>query len=592
MAQGSVTLNSDANITGALAWNSSVNTAANSSNVGISIVVSTSSPSYLGSWLVSVEIKDGDTGTVLAKDTTTYTIAYTGTSNTVYGKNLNVVHNSNGTKNIIVTATCLAQNYFMGTSTPAGGTTITLDTIIRQPEITSAPNFTDEDNPTIKYTNPMGEHVQLIEACIATENGSSVIIGYREIDPLGTEYTFNFTSSERTQLRNLAKESTTYPVRFYIESVINGVTYHSYSAVRTLTINVDGPVVTVSVLDTNETTFNLTGDSNKMIRGANAMLCYMEATAQKNATIVEQTITCGANTRSGSSTVFENAESNVFTFTAKDSRGLVTTKTVTIPMVNYIKPTCNQTVTMVMESNTATQAEIFVSGNYFNGFFGAANNTLTLETRYREANGEWGAWDNNNASLAEVGNGTYSTQVIKISGLDASGTYEFQSRVIDKITDAYSTTGTFTLLPIFDWSKTDFNFNVPVTIQGNLLNDFVIETGTEAMGSNGTWYWRKWKSGRAECYGCRNFGSMAVTTTWGNLYRSAIFTQSLPIGLFTAVPEVIDIAYRTGSSGGWIVRHENSLPTASDSGSFILVRPASATLSSSYIGFNVIGRWK
>lgn len=591
MAKGSVTLNSDANITGALAWNSSVNTAANSSNVGISIVVSTSSPSYLGSWLVSVEIKDGDTGTVLAKDTTTYTIAYTGTSNTVYSKNLNVVHNSNGTKNIIVTATCLAQNYFMGTSTPAGGTTITLDTIIRQPEITSAPNFTDEDNPTIRYTNPMGEHVQLIEACIATENGSSVIIGYREIDPLGTEYTFNFTASERTQLRNLAKESTTYPVRFYIESVINGIVYHSYSAVRTLTINVDGPVVTVSVLDTNETTFNLTGDSNKMIRGANAMLCYMEATAQKNATIVEQTITCGANTRSGSSTVFENAETNVFTFTAKDSRGLVTTQTVTVPMINYIKPTCNQTVTMVMESSTSTQAEFTATGNYFNGNFGAANNTIKLESRRRENGGSWSAWADISILINDISNNTYTASG-DMTGLDASGTYDFQFRVTDKIMTVESTIGTFTLKPIFDWSKTDFNFNVPVTIQDNPLNDFVIETGTASMGSNGTWYWRKWKSGRAECYGCRNFGSMAVTTTWGNLYRSAIFTQSLPTGLFTAVPEVIDIAYRTGSSGGWIVRHENSLPTASDSGSFILVRPASATLSSSYIGFNVIGRWK
>ena len=591
MAKGSVMLNSDANITGALAWNSSVNTAANSSNVGISIVVSTSSPSYLGSWLVSVEIKDGDTGTVLAKDTTTYTISYTGTSNTVYSKNLNVVHNADGTKNIIVTATCLAQNYFMGTSTPAGGTTITLDTIIRQPEITSAPNFTDEDNPTIKYTNPMGEHVQLIEACIATENGSSVIIGYREIDKNGTEYTFNFTDSERTQLRNLAKESTTYPVRFYIESVINGVTYHSYSAVRTLTINVDGPVVTVSVLDTNSTTFNLTGDSNKMIRGANAMLCQLDAVGQKNATIVEQTITCGANTRSGSSTVFENAESNVFIFTAKDSRGLVTTKTVTVPMISYIKPTCNQTVTMVMESSSTTQAEFTATGNYFNGNFGAANNTIKLESRRREDGGSWSAWADITILINDISNNTYTASG-NMTGLDASGTYEFQFRVTDKIMSVESTIGTFTLKPIFDWSKTDFNFNVPVTIQDNPLNDFVIETGTASMGSNGTWYWRKWKSGRAECYGCRNFGSMAVTTTWGNLYRSAIFTQSLPTGLFTAVPEVIDIAYRTGSSGGWIVRHENSLPTASDSGSFILVRPASATLSSSYIGFNVIGRWK
>ena len=133
---------------------------------------------------------------------------------------------------------------------------------------------------------------------------------------------------------------------------------------------------------------------------------------------------------------------------------------------------------------------------------------------------------------------------------------------------------------------------MPVTIEGAPLNDFVIEYGQEPMGSNGTWYWRKWKSGRAECYGCRNFGAMAITTTWGSLYRSSSFRQDLPGGLFIDTPEVIDICYRGSNYGGWVIRHEDYDASDYSTGGFCIVRPASATLSTSDIGFNVIGRWK
>lgn len=473
-------------------------------------------------------------------------------------------------------------------------------TEVTKASIVSAPNFTDEDNPKITYSNPMGEKVTSLQACIAidTPNGSSVIIAYRDINKTGTSYTFNFTESERTQLLELLENSATYPVRFYVKSVIDGVTYHSFSTPKTLSIANADPIITTAIAeDVNIITTELTGDSSKMIRGANTIQCAMTATAQKNATIVEQSVTCGADTRLSDTPTFTDVEANTFVFKVKDSRGLVATKTVVLSMMEYIKPTCNQTVTMVMESSSTTQAEITVTGNYFNGSFGAANNTLTLEIRHREAGGEWGAWEDNTVMVSNISNGTYTTNVIQVSELDASGTYEFQSRIIDEIMTIESTIGSFTLVPIFDWSKTDFNFNVPVTIQNNPLNDFVIETGTETMGSNGTWYWRKWKSGRAECYGCRNYGNMAVSTAWGSLYKSTIFGQDLPVGLFVETPEAMHIQIRdtgTGSTtlGCWISSYLGWAPDSTTTGGFAVVSPVSGNVSQTYISFNIIGRWK
>ena len=483
--------------------------------------------------------------------------------------------------------------HFKSGTNPANGTSGIgeLERINREPVLISSSNFTDEDNPTITYSNVMGEDITSLQACIATEDGSSTIIAYRDISKTGTSYTFNFTESERTQLRLFSNTSTTARVRFYIKSVISGTTYHSYSAVRKLTIANAQPTITAGAMSNTTTSNNLTGGANKIIRGFNTVLCTLTATGQKNATIVEQTITCGANTRSGSSTVFENVETNTFVFKAKDSRGLVTTKTITLPMINYIKPTCNQTVTMVMESSSTTQAEFTATGNYFNDNFGAANNTIKLESRRRDNGGSWSDWADISILINDISNNTYTASG-NMSGLDASGTYEFQFRVTDEIMTVESTTGTFTLLPIFDWSKTDFNFNVPVTIQGGLVHDYVIETGTEAMGSNGTWYWSKWKSGRAECYGCRNYGNMGVSTAWGSLYKSSTFGQDLPSGLFATKPETMLIQVREAGSSCWISSQIGWAPDETTTGGFAVTSPVSGTISQVYISFNIIGRWK
>ena len=145
--------------------------------------------------------------------------------------------------------------------------------------------------------------------------------------------------------------------------------------------------------------------------------------------------------------------------------------------------------------------------------------------------------------------------------------------------------------------KVDFsgkvNFGDSFTIDGYTFNDFVIATGEEAMDSNGTWYWRKWKSGKAEAWGCCNFGDIAVTTAWGKLYRSAVLTQNLPNNVFIRTPDSININIIHATFGGWICKHEQTAPSATTIGSFIFVCPASATVTPpTNIGFYIVGEWK
>jgi hypothetical protein len=313
---------------------------------------------------------------------------------------------------------------------------------------------------------------------------------------------------------------------------------------------------------------------------------------KEGATISSVKATCGAKSTKTDGGILSDVESGQFVLTATDSRGATVSQTINRTLIEYIKPTCNQHLRMVLESESSAQVNLTVTGNYFNASFGAKSNTLKIYTRHSHNGGAWSDWGDISVLISDISDNTYTLNA-DISGLDPSGIYTFQCKAVDALGEAITSEHTVKLLPVFDWGKTDFNFNVPITIEGNPLVDFVIEEGTESMGSNGTWYWRKWASGRADCYGCRNYGNMAITTAWGSLYRSGAFTQSFPSGLFSKTPEVIDITFRGGSNvGGWIANHENSAPSASATGSFILVRPASATLTGSYLSFNAIGRWK
>lgn len=70
-----------------------------------------------------------------------------------------------------------------------------------------------------------------------------------------------------------------------------------------------------------------------------------------------------------------------------------------------------------------------------------------------------------------------------------------------------------------------------------------------ATGSDGIWKYRKWSSGRIECWGEKSWSSVACTTSAGGGYRSADVTQALPSGLFTAIDSCQATMKGSGGNG-------------------------------------------
>ena len=78
---------------------------------------------------------------------------------------------------------------------------------------------------------------------------------------------------------------------------------------------------------------------------------------------------------------------------------------------------------MTVSNPTASGAcTLTITGNYFNGSFGAPSNTLTVQYKI-----DCGSWTT--ATATKKGN-TY-TATVNLTGLDYTQTYTFQARAVD-----------------------------------------------------------------------------------------------------------------------------------------------------------------
>lgn len=373
-----------------------------------------------------------------------------------------VNHNADGSKSVTIKGVFNIQATLSGTyysSLTASGT-VTLDAIPRAASITSAPNFTDEDNPTIKYSNPAGSAVDAVYAAIYGADGSTEYVAYRSISKTGTSYTFELTDAERTKLIAACTTAKSMTVRFYLRTALGGTNYNKYME-KTLTIANATPTLAPTVKDSNATTKALTGDESKLIKGYSSAAYTIGASAKKQATIKSQKVTCGDKRVTAASGTLTKVESGAFTFSVTDSRGHTATKTLTKSLINYVALTCSMKVgTPTADGKCAIQ----ISGSYFNGSFGAVANTLTVQYRRSTDGGStWGSWT---AATATKSGNSYSATV-NLTGLDYQQAYTFQARAVDKLATVNTATKTVKATPVFDWGEDEFNFNVYAYMANN-----------------------------------------------------------------------------------------------------------------------------
>lgn len=229
------------------------------------------------------------------------------------------------------------------------------------------------------------------------------------------------------------------------------------------------PIITCSVRDTRTKTINLTGNDQVLIRNHSTAYAEMSATAQDGAVIDGDMfiIRNGADTIYGDSGAFEDVSSNVFTFSAADSKGRASRVVKTLGMVEYVNLTCNPGTFRINASGSVT---VVCSGEYFGGSFGAATNSLSVVCSYQKRGSTWSS--EYNMSVSVSGN-TYTASVT-ITGLNYKNIYNFEFIAEDKLMTASALANNVSSVPVFHWGENDVTFEVPVVFKGDVSGNLRI----------------------------------------------------------------------------------------------------------------------
>ena len=313
----------------------------------------------------------------------------------------------------------------------------------------------------------------------------------------------------------------------------------------------------------------------------------------------------------------QNSEAVSFAFSATDSRGYSSSALVEPTVIQYIPLTINPTFRRVSPTSNIITVEFY--GNFFSGNFGASSNALKVKYRYKEYGTEtWSAYVTLSVSSINIqGDGTYNSNgaVTLGSNFDYRKSYDLEivaqdgsgTSVLSEVSSmAQVTRGE----PVFDWSNTDFRVRETLRT-ANVEPDGEMSIGTEEKpystgyfnqiyvggnpvsvieeeGTSGSWYYRKWSSGIAECW-----AKITQTVTPGDAWAGTlnlapyVITVTTPIK-FTGIDCVNASAYV--GSGHTITSYLTVTNPNKISISALSVYLTGQQECRAYV--HVVGRWK
>ena len=553
---------------------------------------------------------------------------------------LDISHNNDGSKTFTVSSFS-GWLYGNGDYT-ASAESFALPAIPRAATITSAPNFTDVDNPAIAYANPAGSAVSALDVCISL-TGSASDIAYRAVSTSGGSYTFQLTDAERAVLRN--NTTLTRKVVFLLRTKI-GSTYYYDPAERTFSVtnNADtrpSEAIAVAPVSALSAPFNAL-----YIQGRTQAKITHTASGKFGATIKQYSASVEGKAYSGKTATSDALQTPgvlTITGTATDSRGFPETASKTVTVLAYNTPSVVRNVSTgrfvcarstsdgtISEDGTALYVECSKSFSTL-----ANNNKCTLRLRYAAEGGGWSSWI---TLLAESSGNDYAGVVPGVT-LSASVVYTIKIQAVDKLGESGSVE---TRIPTSEMTfhlgengkavgigryasesgekrldvAWDAHFEKGLQVSGaadfgetppkvavldndglvhyrTLLElrvdldygDYVLEQGT-----SGIWTYRKWSSGIAECWANKNCGDIAVTSAWGALFEgSNIGGIAYPSGLFVSQPIFFPSAQTTRYG---ICGIEIDGGDATTTPNLYLLRATAQTVQGVYLSMYANGRWK
>lgn len=374
---------------------------------------------------------------------------------------LTVAHNSDGTKTVNFGALIQAQSYGVSANM---SNTFNLNTIPRASSITCT-TANVEETAIITITSASSSFRHNVRYLFGTLSGTALsnVAGGSHSWVIPSSFYSQFTT-EKTGRGTI-----------YCDTYSGGtkIGESSYNFTVTTSESRCKPTLSASVKDTNATTKVLTGNESRLIKYKSTAQVTINASAKNSASISSKKV--NNQNVSGTTITYSNVEATSFAVTVTDSRGYSNSTTLKPTIINYVPLSIN--ASFFRPQPTTGQISLSFTGNYFNGNFGATNNTLSIQWQWKEST--FSTWQTGGTITPTISGNTFKSNgnISLGTSYDYQKSYNFRLIVKDKLVTLQPNYTVSVGKPIANWGKDYFNVNGQIKQNDNDIYNLLVSGG-------------------------------------------------------------------------------------------------------------------
>lgn len=367
----------------------------------------------------------------------------------------NVSHNTDGSSKTH-TLTCKYDIYGASGSFTAQ---FTVPKINRLATVSGATDFTDEENPTVIFSNPGG---MIAKPYLNFYDSSNTLVhSIERNNGVTSPYTWELTDEERENIRKATNKQSYYRVQVGVHTY-KGTTNIGYSSVaKTMTYVNANPTYTSELVEINQKVIDLLGNnSNSIVKNASNIKATIIPYSTKHASVISVKVTHGKTTTNLTDAPYEyifTAESEIFEILVTDSRGLTASGIITKELIDYLPVLINS---YSFKRVAPTSSNLYLNANiqYKQVSFNDIANVPTIQWK-RGAEGELHTLTSDNYSFNEENNLITIDKLILENVIDYTEEDTLYLYISDLLSDNTQNMPVIVGIPVYDYGEHDFQVN-------------------------------------------------------------------------------------------------------------------------------------
>lgn len=378
-------------------------------------------------------------------------------------KSITVTHNNDGTKSVSYSAS-VDTSWSLGDASLSG--TLTLPKINRLATVTSASDFTDEENPIIEFKNPAGFSVYPY-LNFYDDNNQLVYQLIRNSVSATSPYKWNITTEERNALWLATNKQKKYTVTVGVDTYNNTTKLGYDSKPQTMSYVNAEPTQSTTFAEQNQKVIDVLNSlsANTLIQNASIVKLETAPATKKKSTVEKilfehNNISISADPSSYSYSFI--AKNSKFKVTVVDSRGYSVETEYTKDIVEYL-PINIDNFSFKRENPTSSNIKLNAQISYKQTSFNSVNNAPTIAWKMT-ADGQLNTLTTDDYVVDSENNTITISNLILSNILSYKQDNRFYLYVNDLLTKDEENLFVTKGIPTFDSGEHDFQVNGTLNI--------------------------------------------------------------------------------------------------------------------------------